>query len=182
MPNNSFSSVQGGDQRRSSFTVFSGYSETAQRTGNTTSYQEPNSQSLQITREGVSPASCRKPRRTYLKTNRGSMQKPIEGLLGRTENVEGRATIGAETVQNHVENQPNPQHPDYLKYIKGGYRLFRATVPNFQANHPEASKSNPQIMRAIMKRSCNLVFSSSYLLNRQQTASPSPRCQVPSTP
>ena len=83
MPNLSFSRVQGGDQRRSSLVVFSGYSETAQCTGKPHSYLTPISQSLHKTREGVSPISCRKPRRTYLKTNRDSMHLPIEGLSHR---------------------------------------------------------------------------------------------------
>jgi hypothetical protein len=48
----------------------------------------------------------------YLAPNRGSLQKPIEGL---PEKIEDRSAIGAETAQNHVKN-----------YIKGGYSLFRA--------------------------------------------------------
>jgi len=68
---------------------------------------------------GCSVNAHRIGKRSYLEPIRNTMHRPIEGL---SEKIEGEVTIDAETVQKHVENQPNPPHPDYLKYIKGGYR------------------------------------------------------------
>ena len=63
------------------------------------------------------------------------MQKPIEGEVSHPKNVGGGVAIGEKTAQKHVENQPNP---NYLKYIKGGYR---------RKSHNRTANPDPQIQK-----------------------------------
>ena len=92
---------RGGESQKSKALLNAGYSDKAQCTGNTPSYLEPNSQSLQKTIEGVYRVSAfrsrwqvRKVRQAYLEPIRNSMQIPIEGL---SKNVGDRVAIGEKT-------------------------------------------------------------------------------------
>jgi hypothetical protein len=70
---------RGGESQRGTFSVGSGYSEKAQRTGkNTPTYLEPNSQSMQQEGRRIGGEGTGKP--SYLEPIRNSMQKTGEGV------------------------------------------------------------------------------------------------------
>ena len=78
----------GGENQRGSFTLFSGYSATAQCIGKARSYLEPNSGSLHVPIEGrvaIGEKTARNhdenAERIYLEPIRNRMHEPIEGLL-----------------------------------------------------------------------------------------------------
>jgi hypothetical protein len=112
--------VCGGELRREGFSYVMGYSETAQRTGNTHSYLEPNSQSMHV---------------------------PIEGVYRAAEKTEDSAAIGAETAQKHVGGISHRQQNSAKAFLKlqvaaaAGFGSFMHEVYGLKNRGCEAQKT-----------------------------------------